>query len=62
VGDLAFDNGIRLHELTAVQASLEEAFMELTKDSVEYHAAVPAAQRAQATAEVGAATEQKAEA
>jgi ABC-2 type transport system ATP-binding protein len=62
VGDLAFDNGIRLHELTAVQASLEEAFMELTKDSVEYHAAVPAAQRAQATAEVGTATEQKAEA
>ena len=25
-----------------MQASLEEAFMELTKDSVEYHAAVPA--------------------
>ena len=40
VGDLAFDNGIRLHELTPVQASLEQAFMELTKDSVEYHAAV----------------------
>ena len=28
--------------------------MELTKDSVEYHAAVPAAQRAQAEAEAGA--------
>ncbi|MEY9856069.1 ABC-2 type transport system ATP-binding protein [Catenulispora sp. GAS73] len=51
VGDLAFDNGIRLHELTSVQASLEEAFMELTKDSVEYHAAVPAAQRAESGAE-----------
>ena len=50
VGDLAFDNGIRLHELTSVQASLEEAFMELTKDSVEYHAAVPAAQRAESGA------------
>jgi ABC-2 type transport system ATP-binding protein len=43
VGDLAYDNGIRLHELSVLQASLEQAFMELTKDSVEYHAAVPAA-------------------
>ena len=43
VGDLAYDNGIRLHELSALQASLEQAFMELTRDSVEYHAAVPAA-------------------
>ncbi|MEV8513038.1 ATP-binding cassette domain-containing protein [Dactylosporangium sp. NPDC051484] len=41
VGDLAFDNGIRLHELSPLQASLEQAFMELTKDSVEYHAAIP---------------------
>jgi len=46
IGDLAFDNGIRVHELSPLQASLEQAFMELTKDSVEYHAAVPAAQRA----------------
>ncbi|HKS99803.1 MAG TPA: ATP-binding cassette domain-containing protein [Rugosimonospora sp.] len=38
IGDLAFDNGIRIHELSAVQASLEQAFMELTRDSVEYHA------------------------
>jgi ABC-2 type transport system ATP-binding protein len=41
VGDLAFDHGIRLHELAPLQASLEQAFMELTKDSVEYHAAIP---------------------
>jgi ABC-2 type transport system ATP-binding protein len=41
VGDLAFDNGIRVHELSPIQASLEQAFMELTKDSVEYHAGVP---------------------
>jgi ABC-2 type transport system ATP-binding protein len=41
VGDLAFDNSIRLHELAPLQASLEQAFMEMTKDSVEYHAAVP---------------------
>ena len=38
IGDLAFGEGIRLHELTTVRASLEEAFMELTADSVEYHA------------------------
>ncbi|MET7421646.1 ATP-binding cassette domain-containing protein [Dactylosporangium sp. NPDC005555] len=37
IGDLAFDHGLRLHELAPVQASLEQAFMELTKDSVEYH-------------------------
>ncbi|HEY3962116.1 MAG TPA: ATP-binding cassette domain-containing protein [Gaiellaceae bacterium] len=38
VGDAAADNGIRLHELTAHQASLEEAFMELTRDDVEFQA------------------------
>ncbi len=42
VGDIAFDKGIRLHELTTVRASLEEAFMELTADAVEYRAEVPA--------------------
>jgi ABC-2 type transport system ATP-binding protein len=42
IGDLAFDNGIRLRELAPLQASLEQAFMELTKDSVEYHGAAPA--------------------
>ena len=38
VGDIAFDKGIRLHELATIRASLEEAFMELTADSVEYRA------------------------
>jgi ABC-2 type transport system ATP-binding protein len=38
VGDIAFENGVRLHELTVVRASLEAAFMELTADSVEYRA------------------------
>ena len=38
VGDIAFENGIRLHELAPARASLEQAFMELTADSVEYHA------------------------
>jgi ABC-2 type transport system ATP-binding protein len=42
VGDIAFEQGIRVHELTMVRASLEEAFMELTGDSVEYRAEVPA--------------------
>ena len=35
-GELAAANGIVLHELVPVQASLEEAFMELTRDDVEY--------------------------
>jgi len=36
VGDLAARHGIALHELLAQQASLEEAFMKLTRDAVEY--------------------------
>ncbi|GGM19780.1 ABC transporter ATP-binding protein [Dactylosporangium sucinum] len=39
IGDLAFEHGIRLYELSPLQASLEQAFMELTRDSVEYQAA-----------------------
>jgi ABC-2 type transport system ATP-binding protein len=42
IGDLAFDNQVRIHELTPIQASLEQAFMGMTKDSVEYQTAVPA--------------------
>jgi ABC-2 type transport system ATP-binding protein len=38
VGELAAANGVVLHELVLAQASLEEAFMELTEDSVEYRA------------------------
>jgi len=38
VGDLAFENGIRLHELAVAQASLEEAYMEQTAASVEFRA------------------------
>jgi ABC-2 type transport system ATP-binding protein len=45
LGDLAFSEGIRLHELTTVRASLEEAFMELTASSVEYRADVPVSQQ-----------------
>jgi ABC-2 type transport system ATP-binding protein len=46
IGDLAFEHGVRLHELSPVQASLEQAFMELTRDSVEYHATATAPQEA----------------
>jgi ABC-2 type transport system ATP-binding protein len=42
IGDLALASGIALHYLAPARASLEEAFMELTADSVEYHAGVPA--------------------
>ena len=37
IGDLALAHHIPIHELTPQQASLEEAFMELTSESVEYH-------------------------
>lgn len=36
VGDLGMAAGLRIHELVAVTASLEDAFMELTQDEVEY--------------------------
>jgi len=52
VGDIAFEHGIRLHELTTTRASLEEAFMALTADSVEYHAGVPGAPGASGAPEV----------
>jgi len=38
VAELALAHGIVLHYLTPARASLEEAYMELTADSVEYHA------------------------
>jgi ABC-2 type transport system ATP-binding protein len=38
IGQTAADNGVTLFELAPQQASLEEAFMELTSDSVEYRA------------------------
>ncbi len=39
IGDLAAEHGLRLHELTPLTASLEEAFMDLTRDSVEFRGA-----------------------
>lgn len=40
IGDIAAANGIALHELSPQRASLEAAFMEMTRDDVEYHAAM----------------------
>jgi ABC-2 type transport system ATP-binding protein len=52
VGDIAFTEGVRLHELTVIRASLEAAFMELTADSVEYRADRPGPQPVPAQAGV----------
>jgi ABC-2 type transport system ATP-binding protein len=37
IGDIAFQAGVPVHELSPVEASLEEVFMELTRDDVEFH-------------------------
>jgi ABC-2 type transport system ATP-binding protein len=36
IGEIAAQASLTLHELTPIRASLEDAFMELTSDSVEY--------------------------
>jgi ABC-2 type transport system ATP-binding protein len=41
IGDAAARNGVVLHELTPEKTSLEEAFMELTREETEYRAATP---------------------
>lgn len=38
IGDIASENAIAVHELTPQQASLEEAFMNITRDDVEFAA------------------------
>ncbi|MGH2603255.1 MAG: ABC transporter ATP-binding protein, partial [Dehalococcoidia bacterium] len=38
IGDIAAEHRIPLHELSPQHASLEAAFMELTRDSVDFHA------------------------
>jgi len=43
IGDVASEAGIPLHELTPQQASLEEAFMTLTREEVEYKSLVSVA-------------------
>jgi ABC-2 type transport system ATP-binding protein len=41
VGEIAAESKIVLHELTPIQASLEEAFMQLTRDDVEFKSIEP---------------------
>jgi len=43
IGDLAAASGLTLHELATQHASLEEAFMDLTHDSVDFQVSEPAA-------------------
>jgi ABC-2 type transport system ATP-binding protein len=43
IGDLAVANSIAIHELTPQEASLEDAFMDLTRDDVEFKALEPEA-------------------
>jgi ABC-2 type transport system ATP-binding protein len=50
VGEIAAANGIVLHELTPVQVSLEEAFMDLTKGDVEFRAIEPSGKPEEAAA------------
>jgi ABC-2 type transport system ATP-binding protein len=40
VGELAADRILTIHELSPMQGSLEDAFMELTHDAVEYRTKV----------------------
>ena len=42
IGDVATRDRLTVHELTPVMASLEDAFMELTQDAVEYRSSVMA--------------------
>jgi ABC-2 type transport system ATP-binding protein len=50
IGELAAQHGIALHELTPLQASLEEAFMELTREDVEFRTGERTAEREEVAA------------
>ncbi|MGO9660818.1 MAG: ATP-binding cassette domain-containing protein, partial [Acidimicrobiales bacterium] len=43
IGDMGARDGLRVHELTPIKASLEDAFMQLTQDEVEYRPSMMAA-------------------
>ena len=45
IGELAFTHGLLLHELTPRSASLEEAYMRLTQNAVEYRSEPTTADR-----------------
>jgi ABC-2 type transport system ATP-binding protein len=46
IGDLAAAHGIAVHALVPRQASLEDAYLDLTGESVDYHGAMPPAEQA----------------
>jgi ABC-2 type transport system ATP-binding protein len=46
VGDIAFGSRVPVYHLATARVSLEQAFMELTADSVDYRAALPVSQEA----------------
>ncbi|MFC8409630.1 ABC transporter ATP-binding protein [Arthrobacter sp. NPDC057259] len=46
----ALEHGVMIYELTPLRASLEEAYMELTKDEVEYHSLITTGDTAHAQA------------
>ena len=46
IGDLAAEHGIAVHALIPRQASLEEAYLDITGESVEYHGVMPVAEGA----------------
>ncbi len=60
IGRTAADAGLTLYELSPVQASLEEAFMELTKDAVEYRTTPQHAELSEAAAIKATTTEEMA--
>ena len=46
MGDIALANRVPVYHLAAAKVSLEQAFIELTADSVDYRAALPVSQEA----------------
>ncbi|MFF7981155.1 ATP-binding cassette domain-containing protein [Streptomyces sp. NPDC007901] len=53
IGLKAAEHGIALFQLSTRQMSLEQAFMDLTKDAVEYHGATTATETAESAEPVG---------
>ncbi|NMR20966.1 ABC transporter ATP-binding protein [Cellulomonas fimi] len=57
VGDTAAAHGIPIHELSPQKASLEDAYMNLTQDAVEYHSHATAAAPVATDTSAGTATQ-----
>jgi ABC-2 type transport system ATP-binding protein len=57
IGEIALDSRVVLHELTPLRVSLEDAYMSLTKDAVEYRQSGAAASEAAAAESESESTE-----